>query len=162
MNFLLLYRSPDHAKESHQKLSRFVSRLDMDFSKEAQFLKDSLGKAQQVVPIVTEDKKVKAKLSTPDGKVHEIPILTGTMGEQHLDIRALYAQTGMFLFDPGFTITGSCASQITYVNSGGKLLYRGYPVEDLIQNASYMEVCYIILYGELPSKSELTSFEEKM
>ena len=68
----------------------------------------------------------------------------------------------MFLFDPGYTITGSCASQITYVNAKGKLLYRGYPLEELIEKATYMEVCYLILYGELPSKIELASFEEKM
>lgn len=82
----------------------------MDLTKEAEFLKESLGKVQQIVPVVTDDKKERAKLTTPDGKSYEIPILTGTMGEQHLDIRALYAQTNLFLFDPGYTITGSCPS----------------------------------------------------
>lgn len=84
------------------------------------------------------------------------------MGEKHLDIRALYTQTGMFLFDPGFTITGSCASSISYSNAKGKLLYRGYSIEELVERSSYMEVAFLLLYGDLPNQSELAIFEERM
>jgi citrate synthase len=77
------------------------------------------------------------------------------MGEQHLDIRALYTQANLFFFDPGFTVTGSCASSITYSNDKGVLLYRGYSIEDLIKNnISFIEICYLLLYGELPNKEE--------
>jgi len=85
------------------------------------------------------------------------------MGEKHLDIRALYTQANMFFFDPGFTVTGSCASSITYSNNKGLLMYRGYAIEDLISNnTSFMEVAYLLLYGDLPTKQELTQFEDRI
>lgn len=68
----------------------------------------------------------------------------------------------MFLFDPGYTITGSCASSITYSNDEGKLLYRGYKIEDLAERSTFTEVCFLLLYGELPTRGELESFEAKM
>lgn len=79
-----------------------------------------------------------------------------------MDIRALYTQTGMFMFDPGFTITGSCASNITYSNEKGVLLYRGYSIEDLVAKSTYMEVSFLLLYGDLPNKTDLALFEETM
>lgn len=84
------------------------------------------------------------------------------MGEQHLDIRALYTQTNMFLFDPGFTITGACASSISYSNAEGKLFYRGYRIEELIEKSTYIEVCFLLMYGDLPNANELSVFEERM
>ena len=85
------------------------------------------------------------------------------MGEKHLDIRALYTQTGLFLFDPGFTATASCASSITYSNEKGVLMYRGYTIEDLIENkVSFVEVCYLLLYGDMPTQEELKIFEERI
>ena len=87
----------------------------------------------------------------------------GTMGEEHLDIRSLYTQTGLFLFDPGYTITGSCASSISYSNDRGVLLYRGYSIEDLIKNnTTFVEVCFLMLYGDLPGKEELKIFEDRI
>lgn len=78
------------------------------------------------------------------------------MGERHLDIRSLYPQTGLFLFDPGYTVTGSCASAISYSNSEGVLLYRGYAIEDLInQGSTFTEVCFLMLYGDLPNREDL-------
>ena len=68
----------------------------------------------------------------------------------------------MFLFDPGYTITGACASSISYSNAEGKLLYRGYRIEELIEKSSYIEVCFLLLYGELPNAKELAYFEERM
>ena len=73
------------------------------------------------------------------------------MGERFIDIRNLYAQTNMFMFDPGFTITGSCASAITYSNEKGVLLYRGYRIEDLAAHSTFTEICFLLLYGALPS-----------
>lgn len=90
-------------------------------------------------------------------------LFIGTMGEKHLDIRALYTQTDMFFFDPGFTVTGSCASSISYSNEKGTLLYRGYTIEDLVNsNTTFVEVCYLLLYGELPNRKELYTFEERI
>jgi citrate synthase len=87
----------------------------------------------------------------------------GTMGEKHLDIRALYTQANLFFFDPGYTVTGSCASSISYSNENGVLLYRGYSIEDLISNGvTFTEVCFLMLYGDLPNKSDLEAFEERI
>lgn len=73
----------------------------------------------------------------------------------------MYAQSGYFTFDPGYTCTGSCLSQITSIDGKkGKLLYRGYDIKDLANNCSYLEVCYLLIYGELPSKKEKLKFEE--
>ena len=68
----------------------------------------------------------------------------------------------MFLFDPGFTITGSCASSICYSNEKGKLLYRGYSIEDLVAKSTFMEVAFLLLYGDLPNQDDLKEFEENM
>jgi citrate synthase len=78
-----------------------------------------------------------------------------------IDIRTLFSQSGHFTFDPGFTATGSCTSAITYIDGGaGKLTYRGYKIEDLAEKSSFMEVCYLLLYGDLPSRIDLVKFEE--
>lgn len=84
------------------------------------------------------------------------------MGEKFLDIRNLYPVTNMFMFDPGYTMTGSCASAITYSSADGTLLYRGYAIEDLVAKCTFTEVCFLLLYGELPTKEELDQFENKM
>jgi citrate synthase len=77
-----------------------------------------------------------------------------------LDIQKLYQDTGFFTFDPGYTCTGSCASTITYIDGdNGELLYRGYKIEEIAEHSTYMETCYLLIYGELPSKAELTRFE---
>jgi citrate synthase len=80
-----------------------------------------------------------------------------------IDIRNLYAHSGMFTFDPGYTATGSCVSQITYIDGDkGELWFRGYPIEDVANHCSFMECCFLLLYGDLPSKSELNKFEDKV
>lgn len=76
-----------------------------------------------------------------------------------IDIRALHAQTGHFTFDPGFMSTGSCASAITFIDGGkSQLWYRGYSIEDLASKCSFIEVCFLLLYKELPSKKDLAIF----
>ena len=84
-----------------------------------------------------------------------LPILEGTLGPKVLDIRALYAGTGKFSYDPGFTATGSCKSKITYIDGEqGVLLHRGYPIDELAARSDFLEVAYLMLYGELPNAAE--------
>lgn len=90
----------------------------------------------------------------------ELPVLSGTTGPDVLDVQALYKQTGMFTYDPGFTSTASCRSAITYIDGEeGILLYRGYPIEQLAEQCTFLEVCYLLLNGELPNNDEMTTFE---
>lgn len=99
-----------------------------------------------------------AKLQVP-GKDVEYPILTGSVGPDVVDIRKLYGQTGMFTYDPGFTSTASCESGLTYIDGDeGVLLHRGYPIGQLAEHSSFMEVAYLLLNGELPGKDELAGF----
>ncbi len=99
-----------------------------------------------------------AKLSI-DGKDLDFKVIQGTVGPQVIDIRKLYAQTGAFTYDPGFTSTASCDSAITYIDGDeGVLLHRGYPIGQLAEHSSFMEVSYLLLHGELPSSSELAKF----
>jgi len=94
------------------------------------------------------------------GSEYEYGVLEGSTGPEVIDVRKLYADTGMFTFDPGFTSTASCESKITYIDgNAGQLLYRGYPIEQLANQSDYMEVCYLLLFGELPSKADREKFE---
>ncbi len=99
-----------------------------------------------------------AKLQVP-GKDVDYPILSGSVGPDVIDIRKLYGQTGMFTYDPGFTSTASCESGLTYIDGdAGVLLHRGYPIGQLAEHSSFMEVSYLLLNGELPTKEELDKF----
>jgi citrate synthase len=94
------------------------------------------------------------------GKQVILPLIGGSVGPKVIDIRKLYAETGYFTFDPGYTSTGSCESAITYIDGdAGILLYRGYPIEQLAEQSDFMEVCYLLLNGELPKPAEKTKFE---
>jgi citrate synthase len=96
---------------------------------------------------------------TVDGKTIECPIRSGSVGPDVIDIRKLYAQTGAFTFDPGFTSTASCDSALTYIDGDeGVLLHRGYPIGQLTEQSSFMEVSYLLLNGELPDKETLDKF----
>ena len=102
--------------------------------------------------------KGKATL-TIEGKSVDLPILSGTQGPDVVDVRSLYAQAGVFTLDPGFTSTGSCESQITYIDGeNGVLLYRGYPIDELAEQADFLEVCYLLYHGQLPSREESRAF----
>ena len=93
------------------------------------------------------------------GKSFELPVLGGTLGPSVIDIRRLYAETGMFTYDPGFTSTGSAESAITYIDGeNGVLLHRGYAIEHLAEHSNFLEVCYLLLYGELPNSEENEQF----
>ncbi|MGZ8335655.1 MAG: citrate synthase [Allosphingosinicella sp.] len=100
----------------------------------------------------------KASLKIGDKAVDQ-EVLSGTLGPDVIDIRKLYAQTGAFTYDPGFTSTASCQSQITYIDGdAGILLHRGYPIDQLAEKSTFMEVSYLLLNGELPQKDELETF----
>jgi len=100
------------------------------------------------------------RLTSPDGKTLELPVRTGTVGPDVLDIGALYKQLGVFTYDPGFVATGSCESDITFIDGEkGILMYRGYPVEQLAANSNFIEVSYLLLYGELPTAEQLEAFD---
>src|SRR5207244_11887591 len=100
---------------------------------------------------------------TVGNKTYDFPILSGTVGPDVIDIAKLYAQSGMFTYDPGFTSTGSCESKITYIDGDeGILLYRGYPIEQLAENGDFLETCYLLLYGELPTKAQKADFDYRV
>ncbi len=93
------------------------------------------------------------------GKSVECPVLHGTYGAPVIDINAIYRELGMFTFDPGFASTASCRSAITYLDGeNGVLMHRGYPIEQLAKHSTYIELCYLLLHGELPSQTELDDF----
>jgi citrate synthase len=94
---------------------------------------------------------------------YELDTFSGTLGPDVIDIRTLYQRTGLFAYDPGFTSTASCSSKITYIDGdAGVLLYRGYPIEELAQHCTFMEVCYLLLYGELPQQDQLDKFIQQL
>ncbi len=103
-------------------------------------------------------------LSNPEnGSSNELPIVRGTMGVSAVDVRKLYSEQGVFTYDPGFVSTCSCSSSITYINGEeGALLYRGYPIEQLAEKSSFMEVAYLLLNGELPTSDQLEEFESSI
>jgi citrate synthase len=107
----------------------------------------------------TMETKGKASLNYGDGKSLELPVYGGTIGPDVVDIRALYGKTGMFTYDPGFLSTASCQSNITYIDGDeGVLMYRGYPIEQLAVNCDFLEVCYLLLNGELPMPEQKKTF----
>ena len=110
-----------------------------------------------------EDKKIDNKQFTlfnnETGKSYQLPIIDSKEGPNVIDIRKLYEETGLFTFDPGFTSTASCESSITYIDGNkGVLRHRGYNIKDLANNSDYLEVCYLLLHGELPSPTDKQKF----
>ena len=100
------------------------------------------------------------KLTTPNQEALELPVLEASIGHDVVDIRALTKNTGLFSFDPGFVSTASCESKITYIDGDkGLLYYRGYPIEQLAEKSDYLEVCYLLIYGELPTPEQKKEFD---
>ncbi|CAD8124742.1 unnamed protein product [Paramecium sonneborni] len=119
-------------------------------------------KMEKTVPICPLSSDI-ATLTLPNGKTVQLPIFKGTKGPPMIDITQLYSKSGYFTLDPGFSSTGACMSTMTYIDGDkGELLYRGYPIEILAKYSSYIEVCYLFIYGHLPSQKELQLFEETM
>ncbi len=100
---------------------------------------------------------------TLDGKAFDLPVHSPTLGPDVLDIRKLYAEADVFTFDPGFTSTAACESAITFIDGDkGELLHRGYPIEQLADKSSYLELCFLLLYGELPNAAQLADFKGRV
>jgi citrate synthase len=107
--------------------------------------------------------KGNAKLTLADGKSIDMPIYGGSHGPDVIDIRKLYGQTGMFTYDPGFMSTASCNSSITFIDGDkGELLYRGYPIEQLATKCDFLEVCHLLLYGDLPDAAQRQDFDNRV
>jgi citrate synthase len=106
----------------------------------------------------------KATLSFSNGSPSiDMPVYHGSVGPDVIDIRKLYAQTGMFTYDPGFLSTAACQSAITYIDGDkGELLYRGYPIEQLATNCDFLETCHLLLYGELPDAAQKADFTKRV
>ncbi|MEM1048862.1 MAG: citrate synthase [Pseudomonadota bacterium] len=103
-----------------------------------------------------------AKL-TIGGESWDLPILKGSVGPDVVDISKLYGASGRFTYDPGFTSTASCESEITYIDGdNGVLLYRGYPIEQLAEHGDFLETCYLLLYGELPTQAQKEDFDHRV
>ncbi|MGN6365211.1 citrate synthase [Asticcacaulis taihuensis] len=98
-----------------------------------------------------------------EGKAVDLPVMKGTLGPDVIDIRKLYAETDAFTYDPGFTSTASCESKITFIDGDkGVLLHRGYPIGQLAEKSSFLETCYLLLHGELPTAAEFEPFENSI
>ena len=112
------------------------------------------------------DKKIQkkvVKIQLDNKKVIELPVIESSMGPDVIDVRELYRETGYFTYDPGFLSTGSCESKVTFIDGEkGLLLHRGYAIEDLAKHADFMEVSYLLLYGELPNKNQKQKFEKNI
>jgi citrate synthase len=113
---------------------------------------------------MTSTSAYKATLSfSNDGSSIEFPVYKGTTGPDVIDIRKLYGSTGRFTFDPGFMSTAACESEITYIDGDkGELLYRGYPIEQIAVHCDYLDTCYLLLHGELPTPEEKADFDYRV
>ncbi len=106
---------------------------------------------------------IKTGTLTIGDKTHSFPMYDGTLGPEVLDVSKLYAEAGIFTYDPGFTSTASCESKITFIDGDeGILLYRGYPISDLAEHGDFLETCYLLLYGELPTAAQKSDFVERV
>jgi len=107
----------------------------------------------------TADAGKTATISLGSNQATRMPVRSGTIGPDVIDVARLYRDTGCFTYDPGFTSTANCSSKITYIDGDkGVLLYRGYPIEELAQRSNFLEICYLLLNGELPTKGEFDNF----
>ena len=96
-----------------------------------------------------------------NNETFEFPLVEGTENEKGIDIKTLRAQTGLVTLDPGFKNSGSCKSEVTYLNGEkGELKYRGYSIEDLADGADFLEVAYLLIFGSLPTKAQLDKFQD--
>ncbi len=118
--------------------------------------------SQATSPGRTEGRHVKL-VDDATGKTYELPVLEGTEGPDVIDIQRLYQDTGYFTYDPGYTSTGSCNSEITFIDGEkGILRHRGYSIEELAEHSDYLEVCHLLLYGELPNAGQKAEFEHQI
>jgi citrate synthase len=113
--------------------------------------------------MINKTKQTGTATLTVNGKTVELPVYSGTSGPDVIDVKRLYAEAGVFTLDPGFTSTGSCESQITFINGEeGILLHRGYPIDQLAEDSGFLEVSYLLLNGELPTQPEFKEFSNSI
>ncbi|NBR40742.1 MAG: citrate (Si)-synthase, partial [Alphaproteobacteria bacterium] len=94
------------------------------------------------------------------GKSIDLPVLEGTLGQPVIDIRSIHSELNMFTFDPGFMATASCKSRLTYIDGDkGQLMHGGYSIDELAEKSDFLEVCYLLLHGELPNVDEKSEFD---
>ena len=111
----------------------------------------------------SEEEKTFTLTNDQTGESCKLPVLDGTVGPSVIDVRKLYQETGHFTFDPSFTATGSCKSRLTYIDGEeGILMHRGYSIQDLTEKSTFLEVAYLLLYGDLPSPKEMAEFEDNI
>ena len=116
--------------------------------------------SQVLKAVATDPRNTVTVTDNRTGKTFDLPIMDGATGPSVVDVRKLYADTGYFTFDPGFTSTASCQSAITYIDGdAGILLHRGYRIQDLAEHSDFTEVCHLLLFGELPNAAEKTKFD---
>jgi len=112
---------------------------------------------------MTQIKETVTVTDNSNGTSYEYALRSGTVGPKVIDVRSLYADTGLFTYDPGFTSTGSCESKITYIDGDkGELMHRGYPIDQLAEHSDYLEVCYLLMKGELPTAAQKKNFEREI
>jgi citrate synthase len=115
------------------------------------------------MPMDAKTANAKTAKVTVGDESHDFPVKAGTIGPSVIDISKLYGATGMFTYDPGFTSTASCESKITYIDGDeGILLYRGYPIEQLAEHGDFLETCYLLLFGELPTATQKADFVKRV
>jgi citrate synthase len=118
------------------------------------------GGTEGLAPVTDNQKSAKLTL---DKKELELPVYQGSIGPDVIDITRLYADTGCFTYDPGFTSTASCESKLTFIDGDeGILLHRGYPIDELAENGNFLETCHLLLYGELPNQEKFDDFERRV
>src|SRR6185437_3653343 len=123
----------------------------------------SLSQIEGSIMDAKTDAKGKTGTLTVGNKNWDFPVYDGTIGPQVVDIAKLYGESGLFTYDPGFTSTASCESKITYIDGDeGILLYRGYPIEQLAEHGDFLETCYLLLYGELPTPAQKVDFDYRV
>ena len=118
-----------------------------------------------VSTLAVDERQTRAEGGTlaVDGHEMNLAVKHGSIGPSVVDISKLYSQTGMFTYDPGFTSTAACESAITYIDGDeGVLLYRGYPIEQLAEHGDFLETCYLLLYGELPTAAQKADFDYRV
>jgi citrate synthase len=116
--------------------------------------------SQALKAVATDPRNTVTLTDNRTGKSHELALMDGKVGPAVIDVRHLYGDTGYFTYDPGFTSTASCQSAITYIDGdAGVLLHRGYKIQDLAEHSDFMEVCHLLLFGELPDQSQKAKFE---
>jgi len=112
---------------------------------------------------VAENRRTAETSVSIAGTRYDLPTRKGTLGPDVIDVGALYQDTGHFTYDPGFTSTASCESKITFIDfDKGIVLYRGYPIEQLAEHSTFLEICYLLLYGELPTAQQYEAFEDRI